>query len=110
MVGLASRGSVMSSICLGSIMASALESENEAEILQNLCDNFIAFPDRAEEISLWFLLSTGTFSPEARAVNLADNGFTGLSYAILVNDLGMVHEDAMRLSLSGPNMAGLLEE
>ncbi len=110
MVGLASRGSVMSAICLGSIMAPALESEDEAPIILNLCEAFIADPNRAEEISLWFLLSTGTFSPGARAVNLADNGFTGLSYAILVNDMGMVQEDAMRLSLSGQSLAGSLED
>ncbi len=110
MVGLASRGGIMSAVSLGSIMASVIESEPEAQLLTDLCNVFIADPEQAEELALWFLLSTGTFSPEARAVNLADNGFAGLSYAILVNELGMTQEEAMILSLSGQNLAGLLEE
>ena len=110
MVGLASRGGIMAAVSLGSTMASVLESEPEAQILTDLCNAFIIDPEKAEEVSLWFLISTGTFSPEARAINLADNGFAGLSYAILVNDLGIAREDARVLSLSGHNLAVQLED
>lgn len=104
MVGLASRGSVMSAVSLGSIMASVVDSE--ALILTDLCGAFVADPKRAEELSLWFLLSTGTFSPEARAVNLADDGFAGLSYAILVNDLEIEPDRALTICHSGQSIAG----
>ncbi len=110
MVGLASRGGIMSAVSLGTVMASVIDSELEAQVLTNLCAAFVADPQGAEELSLWFILSTGTFSPEARAVNLADGGFAELSYAILVNDLGIAPENAMTLSLSGQRLAALLEE
>ena len=105
MVGLASRGGVMSAVSLGSTMASAVDSEQQAQVLTDLCGVFVADPERAEEISLWFILSTASFSPEARAVILADDGFSGLSYAILVSNLGIAPESALTLCHSGGSLA-----
>ncbi|MCD4706769.1 MAG: DUF2723 domain-containing protein [Candidatus Sabulitectum sp.] len=106
MAGLASRGNIMSAVSMGTVMATAVDSELETQLLTDLCVDFIADPQKAEELSLWFILSTGTFSPEARAVNLANGGFSGLSYAILVNDLEMEPEEALTLCHSGQSVAG----
>ncbi len=112
MVGLASRGGVMSAVSLGNTIASVIESDSEfeAQILLDLCQEFVTYPEQAEELSLWFLLSTGTFSPEVRALSLADNQFSGFCYAILVNDLGIDEENAILLSKSRSSLAELLEE
>jgi hypothetical protein len=110
MVGLASRGSVMSAVSLGSVMAGHVGSPQEAQMLTSLCDLFVFNPVQAREIALWYLLSTRTYSPEARAVILADNGYSGLSYAILVNDIGMSWSEALTMSTSGTSLAVLLEE
>ncbi len=107
MTELASRGGIVTAVSLGSIIASVVDSEHEALILKDLCSAFVADPKRAEEIALWFLLSTGTFSSEARAINLSDSEFSGLSYAILVNDLGIESDQAVSLCHSGELIAGL---
>ncbi len=110
MVILASRGGIMSAVSLGSIMADAIDMAPESQLLHDLCDSFVDSPEKMEETALWFLISTGTFSPEARAISLADNGFAGLSYAILVNELGMPGDMALILSYSGELLAEELEE
>jgi hypothetical protein len=110
MVGLAARGGVMSAVSLGNIMAPQMNTQRETQLITDLCDRFVADPEHASETALWFLLSTETFSPEARAVNLADNGYTGLAYAVLVNDLGMTEEYALSIDITGNTLAHLLEE
>jgi hypothetical protein len=105
-VGLASRGNVMSAASLAANMAAEMNIEIEAQILDDLSRLFIEDPETAQELSLWFILSTGTFSPEARAISLADRGLEGLCYAVLVNDLGMEPEEAFSLSRSGSSLPG----
>jgi len=109
MTGLAARGSVMAAVSLGNIMVPRMKTQGEAQLITDLCDRFVSDPDHAKEITLWFLLSTETLSPEARAVCLADNGYTGLAYAVLVNDLGMNEEYALSIDITGNTLANLLE-
>jgi len=88
MISLASREGVLAAVSFGNIMAGHLDSTQEAQIVLNLCDSFVTNPLEAEEMSLWFLNSSRTFSPEARILLLQDKGFIELSYVILVGELG----------------------
>ncbi len=109
MAGLAARGSVMAAVSLGSIMVPQMKTDREAQLITDLCDKFVSNPDHAKEMALWFLLSTETFSSEARAVSLADGGYAGLAYAVLVNDLEIGEEYALSLDITGNTLAHLLE-
>lgn len=108
MAGLASRGNVMSAVSLGANLAPEMGFEFETQILGDLCMLFVQDPVAAREVSLWFIISTGTFSSEARAISLADRGLEELCYAVLVLDLGMQPEEAFTLSRSGSALPGLL--
>jgi len=79
MIGLASINEVMASVALGSIMAPVLGEERGGERVAALAERFLDDPDEARRISLWYILSMESFSPEAREAVLESIGFDELT-------------------------------
>lgn len=95
MIGLASMGNVMAAVSTGNILAPELSSQDESAVVLGLSEAFASNPDKARELSLWYILSMNTFSPHSRALLLLDSGMPGLAYNALVVDQGMSEETAM---------------